>query len=87
MARDTWAYREVAEIGVEANAGLVDRLQPRLLQHVVQLLVDHQHALVEIVAFLGVIERAVEVVEDPVLVLAGAAAQLPQAAAAGTPVA
>ncbi len=51
------------DVRIEMHADLVDRLHAVPLQHVEELFVDQQNALVKLVAFLGVIERAIEVVE------------------------
>ena len=52
------------DIRIEADARLRDRLQAVPLQDVEELFVDERDAFVKLVAFLGVLERAVEVVED-----------------------
>src|SRR4029079_13558215 len=57
-------HHRLVEVRVEARARLLHHAQAVTAQHVEELLVDEGHAFVEVVSLLGVLERAVEVVED-----------------------
>ena len=59
------AHDRLVDVGIEAHAGLGrSACSPCFCSDVEELLVDQRDAFVELVAFLGVLERAVEVVED-----------------------
>src|SRR5215212_1390449 len=58
------AHDGFVDVGIERHARLFDRSHAVFLQDVEHLLVNQQDAFVKVVALGGVIERAVEVVED-----------------------
>src|SRR5687767_4891567 len=67
MRRYGWVFfpdHGFMNVRIEMNVYFVDRLHSVPLKDLEQLFVDQQHAFVELVAFLGVLERAVEVVEN-----------------------
>src|SRR5439155_10154071 len=50
-------------LGIEWHSGLIDGPKTVALQDVPHLLVDEEHTLVKIVAFFGVLQRAIEIVD------------------------